>query len=59
MSSKEIEKKTKYKDHETKIQRMWKMKTEVIAAHCDRITWYHQKGMEDNIRNISEHVNNK
>ena len=56
VSSKEIEKKTKYKDHETEIQRMWKMKTEVIPIVIGELGTI-KKGMENNIRNISENMN--
>ena len=53
VSSKEIEKKSKYKDLEIEIQRMWKTKTEVIAIVIGALATI-QIGMVNNIRNVSE-----
>ena len=58
VSSKEIEKKSKYKDLEIEIQRMWKMKTAVIPIVIGALGTI-KKGMENNIRNVSEAMNIK
>ena len=58
VSSKEIEKKSKYKDLEIEIQRMWKMKIEVIPIVIGALGTI-KKGMENNIRNVSEAMNIK
>ena len=58
VSSKEIEKRSKYKDLEIEIQRMWKMKTEVIPIVIGALGTI-KKGMENNIRNVSEPMNIK
>ena len=58
VSSKEIEKKSNYKDLEIEIQRMWNMKTEVIPIVIGALGTI-KKGMENNIRNVSEAVNIK
>ena len=58
VSSKEIEKKSKYKNLEIEIQRMWKMKTEVIAIVIGAIGTI-KKGMDNNVRNVSENLNIK
>ena len=56
VSIKEMEKKSKYKDFEIKIQRMWKMKTEVVPIVIGAIGTI-RTGMEDNIRRVSEDMN--
>ena len=56
VSSKEIEKKSKYKDLEIEIQRMWKMKTKVIPIVIGPLGTI-KKGMECNTRNVSENMN--
>ena len=56
MSSKEIEKKSKYKDLEIEIQRMWKMKTEVIPIVIAALGTI-KIGMVNKIRNVSENIN--
>jgi len=53
VSSKEIEKKSKYKNLEIEIQRMWKMKTEVILIVIGALGTI-KKGMDNNVRNVSE-----
>ena len=58
VSSKEIEKKSKYKDLEIEIQRMWKMKTEVILIVIGALGTI-KNGMENNIRNVSGAMNIK
>ena len=58
VSSKEIEKESKYKNLEIEIQRMWKMKTEVIPIVIGALGTI-KKGMENNIRNVSENLNIK
>ena len=58
VSSKEIEKKSKYKDLEIEIQRMWKMKTELIFIVIGALGTI-KKGMENNTRNVSEAMNIK
>ena len=56
VSIKEMEKKSKYKDLEFEIQRMWKMKTEVIPIVIGALGTI-RKGMEDNIRSVSGNMN--
>ena len=58
VSSKEIEKKSNYKDLEIEIQRMWNMKTEVISIVIGALGTI-KKGMENNIRNVSGAMNIK
>ena len=56
VSSKEIEKKSKYKDLEIEIQQMWKMKTEVILIVIGALGTI-KIGMVNNIKNVSENIN--
>ena len=56
VSIKEMEKKSKYQDLEIEIQRMWKMKTKVIPIVIGALGTI-RKGMEDNIRSVSENPN--
>ena len=56
VSIKEMEKKRKYQDLEIEIQRMWKMKTKVIPIVIGALGTI-RKGMEDNIRSVSENLN--
>ena len=53
---KEIEKKSKYKDLELEIQRMWQMKTEVILVVVGAFGTI-MKGMVENIKRVSERAN--
>ena len=50
---KEIEKKSKYKDLELEIQRMWQMKTKVIPEVVGAFGTV-KKGMVENIKKVSE-----
>ena len=50
---KEIRKKSKYKDLELEIQRMWQMKTEVIPVVVEVIGTV-KKGMVENIKKVSQ-----
>ena len=58
VSSKEIEKKSKCKNLEIEIQRMWKMKTEVIPILIGALDII-KKGVDNNIRNVSKNLNIK
>ena len=49
----EIEKKSKYKDLELEIQRMWQMKTEVIPVVVSALGTI-KKRMVENIKKVSE-----
>ena len=49
----EIEKKSKYKDLELEIQRMWQMKTEVIPVVVSALGTV-KKRMVENIKKVSE-----
>ena len=55
VSIKEMEKKSKYKDLEIEIQRMWKMKTVVIPIVIGALGTI-RKGMEENIENVSSNM---
>ena len=50
---KETEKKSKYKDLELEIQRMWHMKTEVVPVVVGALGTV-KKGMIENIKKVSE-----
>ena len=50
---KETEKKSKYKDLELEIQRMWHMKTEVVPVVVGALGTI-KKGMIENIKKVSE-----
>ena len=50
---KEIEEKSKYKDLELEIQRIWQMKTEVIPVVVGALGTIN-KGMVENIKRVSE-----
>ena len=54
---KEIDKKSKYKDLELEIQRMWQMKTEVIPVVVGLLGTI-KKGMVENLKRVSERANN-
>ena len=43
ISAKEFEKRSKYKDLEIEIAKMWKMENKNHTSYC-RDTWYDQKG---------------
>jgi len=51
-----IIKKSKYKDLELEIQRMWQMKTEVIPVVVGALATI-KKGMVENIKRVSERAN--
>ena len=53
VSIKEMEKKSRYKDLEIEIKRMWNMKTEVVPIVIVALGTI-RKGMEDNIRRVSD-----
>ena len=53
---KEIEKKSKYKDLELEIQRLWQMKTEVIPVVVGALGTI-KKGMVEKIKRVSERAN--
>ena len=54
---KEIEKKSKYKDLELEIQRMWHMKTIVIPIVVGALLGTVKKGMIENIEKVSKSAN--
>ena len=56
MALKKIEKKSKYKDLELEIQRMWHMKTIVIAVVVGALGTV-KKGMIENIEKVSKSAN--
>ena len=53
---KEIEKKSKHKDLELAIQRMWQMKTKVIPVVVGALGIM-KKGVVENIKRVSERAN--
>ena len=53
---KELEKKSKYKDLELEIERMWQMKTEVIPEFVGALGTI-KKGMVEHIKRVSERAN--
>jgi len=53
ISLKEIEKKSKYKDLELEIQKMWHMKT-VVIPEVFGVLGTVKKGMTENIKKVSE-----